>query len=237
MSETLPGRDLKTLLTQMENDWQELKDLLRSEQRESRASPLLDRQDLDRQGNLGGITGIIEETPAPHLPEGLAETKRLNSRGTITAVEAEAIVQGVEKVHGDAQILERLVRVEKQNRRIVILGSMFLTILALTLGVVAFLMVQSHLLGKVGLLSAAPGIIQPESTVFDSPEKIVSAKQPEKDLPVVYVGSKTSNKYHYPDCKWAKMIPPERLITFKSVEEAQEAGYKRCPVCKPPISE
>jgi hypothetical protein len=51
---------------------------------------------------------------------------------------------------------------------------------------------------------------------------------------VEYVGSKTSNKYHDPTCKWAKRISPWRVIKFKSVKEAQERGYIPCPVCKPP---
>jgi hypothetical protein len=51
---------------------------------------------------------------------------------------------------------------------------------------------------------------------------------------VVYVGSKTSNKYHYPTCKWVKQIKPGRLITFKSVEDARNRRYIPCPACKPP---
>jgi hypothetical protein len=47
-------------------------------------------------------------------------------------------------------------------------------------------------------------------------------------------GSKTSNKYHYPTCKWTKQIRPSNLVKFKSPEEAQKAGYIPCPVCKPP---
>jgi hypothetical protein len=50
----------------------------------------------------------------------------------------------------------------------------------------------------------------------------------------VYVGSKTSNKYHYPTCKWAQQIRPGRLIIFHSVKEAQARHYIPCPVCKPP---
>jgi hypothetical protein len=50
----------------------------------------------------------------------------------------------------------------------------------------------------------------------------------------IYVGSTTSNKYHFPNCKWARTIKPWRLIKFKSVKEAQERGYILCPVCKPP---
>jgi hypothetical protein len=48
-----------------------------------------------------------------------------------------------------------------------------------------------------------------------------SAKSPATAAEVVYVGSRTSNKYHYPTCKWARKIRPERLIIFKSVNEAQ----------------
>jgi len=52
-----------------------------------------------------------------------------------------------------------------------------------------------------------------------------------------YVGSKNSNKYHYPDCKWAKKINPANLVTFKSAKEAKEAGYVPCKVCKPPAKD
>jgi methylphosphotriester-DNA--protein-cysteine methyltransferase len=48
-----------------------------------------------------------------------------------------------------------------------------------------------------------------------------------------YVGSKNSNKYHYPDCKWAKKISPKNLLTFKTAQEALAAGYVPCKVCKP----
>jgi hypothetical protein len=47
-----------------------------------------------------------------------------------------------------------------------------------------------------------------------------------------YVGSKRSNKYHYPSCRWAKKIKPYNLVTFQSVKEAQEAGYVPCKVCR-----
>ncbi len=50
-----------------------------------------------------------------------------------------------------------------------------------------------------------------------------------------YVGSKTSIRYHYPDCEWAKKIAAKNLITFKTVEEAVNAKYVPCKVCKPPM--
>ena len=52
-----------------------------------------------------------------------------------------------------------------------------------------------------------------------------------------YVGSKNSKKYHYPDCRYAKKISQENKIWFKSIKEAQEAGYEPCKVCKPPTSD
>lgn len=52
-----------------------------------------------------------------------------------------------------------------------------------------------------------------------------------------YVGSKNSNKYHYPTCKSAQKIKPGNLVTFKSAKDAQAAGYVPCKVCKPPIND
>ncbi|MEF3691641.1 MAG: hypothetical protein V3574_01125 [Candidatus Moraniibacteriota bacterium] len=40
-----------------------------------------------------------------------------------------------------------------------------------------------------------------------------------------FVGSKNSNKYHKPDCRWAKNIKPENLVCFKDEEEAKSRGY------------
>lgn len=41
-----------------------------------------------------------------------------------------------------------------------------------------------------------------------------------------FVGSKNSNKYHLPTCHFAKLIKPENLICFKSVEDATARGYQ-----------
>jgi hypothetical protein len=71
---------------------------------------------------------------------------------------------------------------------------------------------------------------QESSPVINTPQ--------EKELPkVTYVGSITSNKYHYPDCKWAKTIIPRKVRVFHSVAEAQKAGYIRCPACQPPLTD
>ena len=51
---------------------------------------------------------------------------------------------------------------------------------------------------------------------------------------VELVGSKTENYYHYPTCKWAKVIARLKLIKFKSAAEAQARQLVPCPLCKPP---
>ncbi len=48
-----------------------------------------------------------------------------------------------------------------------------------------------------------------------------------------YVGSKRSDKYHLPDCKWAKKIGTQNQIWFDTIAEAKAAEYKPCSVCKP----
>lgn len=50
----------------------------------------------------------------------------------------------------------------------------------------------------------------------------------------VFVGSVKSDKYHYPDCQWAKKIKPENEIWFSSSEDARAQGYVPCKVCSPP---
>jgi len=50
----------------------------------------------------------------------------------------------------------------------------------------------------------------------------------------VFVGSIKSNKYHYPDCQWAKKILPENEIWFSSSQDAKAHGYVPCKVCNPP---
>ena len=51
-----------------------------------------------------------------------------------------------------------------------------------------------------------------------------------------FVGSKNSDVYHYPDCYWAGKIKPENLVYFDTAEDAINAGYRPCKVCKPPTS-
>ena len=40
-----------------------------------------------------------------------------------------------------------------------------------------------------------------------------------------FIGSKNSNKYHLPTCRWAKNIKPENTVCFSSAEDAKGKGY------------
>ena len=59
-----------------------------------------------------------------------------------------------------------------------------------------------------------------------------AAPPPEKSK-AIYVGSKNSNKYHNPNCVWAKKILARNVVTFSSKEDAVKKGYVPCKVCKP----
>ena len=49
-----------------------------------------------------------------------------------------------------------------------------------------------------------------------------------------FVGSINSDVYHYHGCSAAKRIHNENLITFNSVTEAKNMGYRPCKICNPP---
>lgn len=51
---------------------------------------------------------------------------------------------------------------------------------------------------------------------------------------IAFVGSKKSNKYHYPTCVWAQKIHSDNIITFSGPNDAQSKGYVPCKVCNPP---
>jgi competence protein ComEC len=51
---------------------------------------------------------------------------------------------------------------------------------------------------------------------------------------VTFVGSKNSDKYHYPGCGHAKKILSGNLVTFTSAADARSKGYVPCKTCKPP---
>ena len=51
--------------------------------------------------------------------------------------------------------------------------------------------------------------------------------------PGYYVASSTSDVFHKPDCRYVDQINAENKITFNSRQDAIDAGYHACSVCKP----
>lgn len=50
---------------------------------------------------------------------------------------------------------------------------------------------------------------------------------------VRYTGSDTTNIYCYPSCRHARRTMPRHEIRFHSAQEARDAGYRPCKVCRP----
>ncbi len=73
----------------------------------------------------------------------------------------------------------------------------------------------------------------PPSVIVTQPPAAEPTPAPSTNQ-AVFVGSKNSDKYHYPSCGHAKKILPGNLITFNSVADAISKGYVPCGSCKPP---
>jgi hypothetical protein len=274
MSEHLLPRDLMERLTRVD----------------SKLEKLLAHQTLHQD------EGLAETQPSPdakfsedilvadsedekiHPAAGFSERSEdpLPFRASVSAKEVDSIFQKVEKINRDAEVMKRVEKLERQNRKIVILGSMFMTLVLVLVGASTFLMVQGNLLSKGVFLQAWQKVESPKSSSGESaakvndpqppqsiaggqapvaPEPIAKANDPkpvaapadpkpvaasadpkpaEATAPFKYVGSKTSNKYHYPGCKWAAEIKLQNLIHFSSTAEARKQGYIPCPTCNPP---
>ncbi len=102
--------------------------------------------------------------------------------------------------------------------------------ITLTLGIVLIALI-SFGAGLLVSLQGAPEpiIIQNPSNYSASIEQSLSTEKKEKETEQGrFIGSANSNKYHWPDCPWAKKIAGENQIWFNSEEEARNSGYIPC---------
>jgi tetrahydromethanopterin S-methyltransferase subunit G len=116
-----------------------------------------------------------------HTAAGFSERSKnpLPFRVAVSAQEADSIFQKVDKINRDVEVMERVEKLERQNRKIVILGSMSITLAVLTLGVFVFLLTQANLFNRGVLFPAKEKVaaIQPSAGV--NPAKVQAAKAPE----------------------------------------------------------
>jgi hypothetical protein len=214
-----------------------------------------------------GFAAPQERTIQPAAPSMAPPKKIQSSRVTLSAMEVDSIFQKVEKINRDEELMERVEKLERQNRRIVTLGAMLMTLVLLVVGVSAFLLLQTDFFHKGGSRQARQGVDPPKfsaseataeghasqtpgaaAAVLDPPKAapavkvadqplVTSPADPKPDAveaPEKYVGSKTSNKYHLPGCKWVREIKPHNRLNFSSTEEARKQGYIPCPTCGAP---
>jgi hypothetical protein len=73
---------------------------------------------------------------------------------------------------------------------------------------------------SAGNASNGPNLTQ--NTIASQESENTTANQ---DKNCAYVGSKNSNKFHLPSCRWAKNIKPENLVCFSGEDDAKSRGY------------
>lgn len=106
----------------------------------------------------------------------------------------------------------------------------FKLLLAVVLLASVGLVVGDQLGHRASNSNLTPSIQIDQGTVIGSLTSADNHASEEK----VFVGSIKSNKYHYPDCEWAKKIKPSNRIWFSSPADAMAHGYVPCKVCNPP---
>ena len=48
-----------------------------------------------------------------------------------------------------------------------------------------------------------------------------------------YIGNSHSYKFHYASCRWVQKMSDSNKVYFESRDEAIDAGYVPCKVCRP----
>ena len=109
-----------------------------------------------------------------HTAAGFSERSKnpLPFRVAVSAQEADSIFQKVDKINRDVEVMERVEKLERQNRKIVILGSMFITLVILMLGVSTFLMFQANLLNQGVFLQPGKGLTPSQSSSGEAAAKV-----------------------------------------------------------------
>jgi hypothetical protein len=216
---------------------------------------------MDRETNVVGFrapanpiithAGIREvSSRAAVTPE---ELEALTQRDEPYDYDEDMTPDEVQYNHDEA-LTARLVKVERRLKRLTFLGVAFMTLIIALLAFLTFQTIRDHIIPKTAVVQAepmtppvAPQYAEPMMTVSEPQASSMAAlpagevglssetasSPPPAVATVPLVGSITSNKVHYANCKWAKTIKPEKIITFQSVAAARAQGYIPCPVCRP----
>jgi len=149
-----------------------------------------------------------------------------SSRQFLRAVSPEgSIIQvGADNSYGHPtqQILSNLRAVGSEVYRTDTSGNIVVT----TDGISYTVTTERPAVGSVTTSGEISSVSPPTSTITSSSSQAVDTGP--------FVGSKKSDKYHYPSCSSAKRISPANLVTFSSSADARSKGYTPCGACRPP---
>ena len=102
-------------------------------------------------------------------------------RVAVSTQEVDSIFQKVDNINRDVEVMWRVEKLERQNRKIVILGSMFITLVILMIGVSTFLMFQANLLNQGIFLKTGQRGSPPQPSSGEAAAK-ETAPQPPKPI-------------------------------------------------------
>jgi hypothetical protein len=182
MSNNQPTENIIARLERVDGKLEELLAIQTRQKKGGLSEPLIPPEEELSQDPLGAPldNDVGLETCGPSAPA----KNPLPSRVAISAREMDSIFEKVNKINHDAEILERVGKLERQNRKITILGSLCMTLTVLMLGAFGYLMVQGNLLNKEVFLAAEKKVDPPQSS---SGEAVVKAPAPQSSAPVVEV--------------------------------------------------
>jgi hypothetical protein len=251
-SEMPQGENLEAVIARLDKKWRELKKLLQAQESsplEEEPGPRVCLNDL----NLPQNPGQEDDDPSKSIWDSLIPGNK--AKFGVTSVETDAIIQRVEKLDEDAKMRERLARVEKHNHALTIYA-VACTFLVLFMVFSTYFLQESYASSKNSLdqavepsIAATTVVPNPAAPPQALPQPIPGTPESQEtptasnalqkpEIPQVeFVGSRSSNKYHYRSCKWTKYIHPKNERVFHSVAEAKEAGYISCPTCRPPLTD
>lgn len=134
-------------------------------------------------------------------------------------------------------MLARLHSLFKQFLKTLQRQDVFMILLIIVVGVASFGLGRLSLedtqssVSPVNLENILETYISTEDTPSTSAEKTATSQQ-ENTTQRAFVGSKNSDKYHYPWCPGALQMKEENKVWFTSREEAESSGYTPAGNCK-----
>lgn len=91
--------------------------------------------------------------------------------------------------------------------------------------------VLSAVIASLLLFSLGFGVVTQASENFD--RNTIQNAVGLDNTAASYIGNSNSMKFHYAGCTWVSKMNPSNKVPFASREDAINAGYVPCKVCRP----